>query len=280
MRNMWTRIGVGALCIFAMGMMLITLLRGARESGRSALLGFLGAEDASAATQLQLPGAPATSAVLPIVASRRLAGDLARLAQLHGGPNSDMAFVLEGRRLGTIQRLSIRRAHRGQLPEVSLQVVITDPAEAGRLKECDLIPDHGSRLAGDDGFSCAGSDATGLVTVGSARLEPFGFTRPIRLTQDAVTEMGDGEPFEVSANADGQVRVTATGKDGGGVQVRSLGDGAAIRIDDALGRAIFRLLADSTGATMRMRGKDGRDIIRMDASAGKFSLTIDTTAAP
>jgi hypothetical protein len=282
MRNMWTKIGFGAFGIFALGMLLLTLLRDARASARDALLSLVGAEDASAATAPVMPEAPTAPVVAHPAPTQHLASltaGLARLAQVHGSHGRDMPFILEGDRIGTIQRAVIRRSHKGELPEVSLEVVITDRAAAGRLAGCDLVPDHGTSMTGDDGFACADDTATDLVTVGTARLEPLGLTRPIRLSQDAAADMRDGDPFEVTTNAAGQVRVLAQGDHGGVVQVRADSGGAAIKIDDGLGRAIFRLLADSTGASMRVRGKDGRDVVRMDASGGTFSLTIDTTAA-
>jgi hypothetical protein len=190
-----------------------------------------------------------------------------------------MPFRLDGDRIGSIQHLTIRRAHRGDLPDVTLLVVLRDRNASDRLADCDLLPVDDEDVAGDDGFTCAEPGLTGLTTIGTARIEPLGVTRPIRLTRRAVAEMREGDPFEVNADAGGEVRVSARGDRGQGVRVLADSAGASIKIDDALGRAIFRLLADSTGASMRVRGKDGRDVVRMDAANGSFSLTVDTTAA-
>ncbi len=286
MHRMWTKIGAGALGIFALGMLLLTLLRDARESARSALLSFIGAEDASAvpapgATPAveAVPGAPAGTIVAH---SGPLASLGARLASLHAGHGRavhDMPFRLDGDRLGSIQHLTIRRASRGDLPEVSLLVILTDRSAAARLRDCDLVPSDENNVAGDDGFSCAEGPSGDFITVGTARIEPLGINRPIRVSEDAAVDMRDGDPFEANADLGGDVRVSARGEHGQGVQVLADGDGASIKVDDALGRAIVRLLADSTGAFLRVRGKDGRDVVRMQAGHGGFSLTVDTSAA-
>lgn len=282
MRNLWTRIGLGAVGIFAVGMLLLTLVHDARDSARSALLSFIGAQDAAASTAPEAPAPPVAPEAEIAVASSRLAAMATKIASLHAGhaqAGHEFAFRLDGDRIGNIQHLSIRRARRGDLPEVTLLVVLSDGIEASRLAHCDLLPLKGDDVAGDKGFTCAEDGMHGLVTIGTARIEPLGISRPIRITERSSAEMRDGDPFEVNADAGGQVRVSAHGDKGEGVRVLADDGGASIKIDDALGRAIFRLLADSTGASMRIRGKDGRDVVRMEAANGSFSLTVDTAAA-
>ena len=281
MRNLWTRIGLGAIGVFAVGMLLVTLVQNARESARSALLSLIGAQEASATAPVEAPvAATAPTAELGTV-SGKLATMAARLASMHAGrarAGHDFAFRLDGDRIGSIQHLTIRRARRGDLPDVSLLVLLRDHADADRLENCDLIPVDGDDVAGDEGFTCAEAGDEGLITIGSARIEPLGISRPIRLAQRDVGKMRQGDPFEVNADAGGEVHVSARGDGGQGVRVFADSTGASIKVDDALGRAIFRLLADSTGASMRVRGKNGRDLVRMDASSGGFSLTVDTAA--
>lgn len=281
MRHLWTRIGLGALGVFAVGMLLLTLFQNARESARSALLSFIGAQDASATTPVEAPVAATAATAEVATVSGKLATMAARLASMHAGharAGHDFAFRLDGDRIGSIQHLTIRRARRGDLPDVSLLVLLRDRADADRLEHCDLIPVDGDDVAGDEGFTCAEAGDEGLTTIGSARIEPLGVSRPIRLTEREAGKMRQGDPFEVNADAGGEVRVSARGDGGQGVRVFADSTGASIKVDDALGRAIFRLLADSTGASMRVRGKDGRDLVRMDASSGGFSLTVDTAA--
>jgi hypothetical protein len=248
------------------------------------LLSFIGAQDASASTLPEAPIAPAAlgaPAAEPGAVSGKLAAVAAHFASVHAGQaraGHDFAFRLDGDRLGSIEHLTIRRARRGDLPEVTLLVVLQDRADADRLQHCDLIPIDGDDVAGDEGFTCAEVDDADLATIGYARVEPLGITRPIRLTERAAGKMRQGDPFEVNADAGGQVRVSARGHHGEGVRVLAHSTGASIKIDDAIGRAIFRLLADSNGASLRVRGKDGRDLVKMDANGGGFSLTIDTAA--
>lgn len=284
MRNLWTRIGLGALGVFAIGMLLLTLVHTARESARNALLGFIGADSVVAAPAPAAPDPPAPVAAAAEVtpAPGRLASAIVRLANLRAGPSHarpEMAFRLDGDRIGGIEHLTIRRARRGDLPEVTLLVLLDDRSRSDRLARCDLVAVDGGDVAGERGFRCAAEGAAGLTTIGSARIEPLGISRPIRLTRRAVAEMRDGDPFEVNVDAGGQVRVTALGDDGQGVRLLADSAGASIKVDDALGRAIFRLLADSSGASLRVRGKNGRELVRMEAANGGFSLTVDTAAA-
>ncbi len=283
MRSLWTRIGLGAFGIFAVGMLLLTLAHNARDTARNALLSWVGAQEASASpAPPAVPPVPEAPAVELAAASNHLATMASKLASLHAGQaraGHDFAFRLDGDRIGNIQHLAIRRARRGDLPEVNLVVILRDGVDASRLEDCDLLPVNGDDVAGDKGFTCADDGMTGLTTIGAARIEPLGMSRPIRITRQATAEMRSGDPFEVNADADGQVRVSARGDHGQGVRLLADSAGASIKIDDALGRAIFRLLADSTGASMRIRGKDGRDVVRMEAANGSFSLTVDTTAA-
>lgn len=243
MRAFWSKIGFGALAIFLVGMMLITLGRQAKNAAAEAITTALASTSQTASA------------------------------------SSDIPFRLDGDLLGTVRHAAIQRQASGTLPDVNLTVDLTDPGAAGALRDCVLVPEHQRNFDFDRGFQCAEGMTGDLVKVGRIYFTPIDLERPIMVAPDVASEMRKGDPFEATADAGGAVRVSATG-DGGGEMVRLLADrhGAKIRINDELGRAVLRLFADSTGATLRVKGKDGRDIVKLDAGEGGFSLSVDTAA--
>jgi hypothetical protein len=246
MRSLWTRIGLGAAGVFVAGMLLLTVVKEAKSAASSAL----------------------NSAVLSSVQKAAKAG---------AAP--EMPFRLEGVDLGTIQRLVVQRQVQGSLPEVDIDVSLSDAASLDRLEDCDLVPVNRGALNLDHGFTCGDAGAGGLLTVGEATFHPGGLRRPIRVPRRMEHELRDGNAFKAKAESGGDVRVEAQDKNGAMVQVQADSHGASIKLNDALGRALVRMFADSTGASIRVRGKDGRDIVHMEAGQGGFTLIVDTSAA-
>lgn len=248
MRVLWTRIGLGALGVFAIGMLGVTLFREA---------------------------AAATRQAVGQVIQRTVQG--VTTVAMH-----DLAFRLDGERLGSLRQLSVQRAHQGDLPEVTIEVTLQDPASMKRLARCDLVPAT-SRGAQDfdpeQGFRCAEPFERPLIGIGTAHFVPGDIVRPILVSRDHEASLRQGEPFDAQADLGGEVRVTA--RDGKGATVRLLADstGASIHLRDRQGHSLVRLVADSTGAMLRVRGKDGRDVVRLDAGNGRFELTVDSSAA-
>lgn len=243
MHPLWTRIGLGALGVFLVGMMLVTLGRQAKTATAEAL-----------ATALQSSGA------FSKVASAA----------------SDIPFRLDGERLGTIRRAAIRRDESGALPEVNLTIDLAGAEAARRLRGCVLVPERERGFDFDSGFTCAEGLIGDLVELGRARFTPGDLERPIMVVPEVAAEMQHGDPFEATADLGGAVRIDARGE--GGELVRLLADhhGANIKVRDKMGRALLRLIADSTGATIRVRDEQGREVVRLDAGDGRFSLSVDT----
>lgn len=243
MKSFWLKIGFGAVAVFLVGMMLLTLGRQAKTAAAEALT-----------TALQ-------SSVLTGVSNAA----------------SDLPFRLDGERLGTVQRASIHRVQSGALPEVNLTVQLTDNGSARQLHDCVLVPERDEQFDFDRGFTCAMGLKGDLVEVGRIQFLPGNFDRPIMVSRAVARDLSRGEPFEANADLGGAVRINVQGN--GGELVRLLADhrGASIKVNDELGRAVLRLFADSTGATIRVRDEKGRNVVSLDAGDGKFSLSVDTT---
>ena len=255
MRGLWTKIGLGALGVFLVGMLFLTLVRQARTAVTETLSealhrahGTSTSFSATEAAQVQDRGA-------------------------------DFAFRLDGERLGTVDHLAVRRTATNAAPSVDLDVTLTSPDGADLLRDCILIPVDRQDLGFDHGFRCAPANEDGLVQVGWVRFQPGGFDRPIEVTASAAGQLRRGDPFEATADLGGPVRVRVGGAHGELVRILADEGAASIRVNDGFGRALVRLLADSTGASLRVRGKDGRAIVSLDAGQGGFFLSIDTSAA-
>jgi len=189
MRGFWIKIGLGALGVFLVGMMLVTVGREAKATATEALAGVL----ERGATVSSVASAP-----------------------------SDLPFRLAGDRLGTVRHLSIRREASGALARVELAVELNSEAAASRLADCVLIAEHERNFDFDSGFRCAHGSSADLVELGHAGFTPGDFDRPIMVSERMAEDMRDGDPFEATADIGGEVRVTARG-DGGNL-VRILAD--------------------------------------------------------
>lgn len=242
MRSLWSKIGIGAMAIFLIGMMLITLARQAKTAAAEAIN-----------TALESPA-------------------FAKLANAA----SDIPFRLDGQRLGTVRRANVRRDHAGGLPEVNLSVELYDAGALRELKGCVLVPEHRHGFNFDRGFRCAEGLTGDLVEVGRVSFAPGDLERPLMVEPADAADLSQGDPFEATADLDGSVRVNVRGH--GAELVRLLADqhGANLKVNDELGRALVRLFADSNGATIRVRDKKGREVVRLDAGDGRFSLSVDT----
>jgi hypothetical protein len=242
MRSLWSKIGLGALGVFAVGMLLITLGR-----------------QAKAATQEAIASAVHHAAM-------RTGESAAR---------ADMGFVLNGNRIGRVQRVQVSRAENGGLPDLHATVVLTDPAAERALADCQLEPEGGKQMDIERGFRCALGEGDRVV-LGEVRFEPAGFSRRVVVTHEAEAELRQGEPFSMTADLGGKVQIEATGDEGKLVRLLANARGANIQVNDEFGRNLVRLLADSTGAMLRVRDEHGRDVVKMQADKHGFSLTVDT----
>jgi hypothetical protein len=151
MRTYWLRILLGALAVFAMGMIGITLARRTRESVTAVVTG-------SGPLSIPLPFVP---------------------------------FELEGNKLGRLERLVVNREAPKKVSSVDLEVKLDDSLLVQGLAGCRLganlesdssksgdINFRSHRLEDRAFFFCARSDS-GLVEFGTVRLTPGDVTVPL-----------------------------------------------------------------------------------------------------
>jgi hypothetical protein len=164
MRNYWLRIALGALAIFTVGMIAHSLIHKGMNSVKGVVEG---------------------SGPLSI-------------------PLAFVPFRLGGDKLGTLERLTLRRETPTHVTSVELGIKLRDSMVARGLEGCRLaanLEDDGDKHRGinikrgsfgDGTFWCAGKDSTDdadLVEYGHAVLKPGNVTIPLYLESDLVDEL-------------------------------------------------------------------------------------------
>jgi hypothetical protein len=166
MRSYWLRILLGALGVFSIGMLVVTLARRGRERVTAVVSG-------SGPLSVPLPFVP---------------------------------FELDGNKLGMVERMVVNRDAPKKVSSVDLEVKLDDSLLAQGLAGCRLAanlesdsaahghgdvnvhmnrPDHGAF------FFCASSDSA-LVPFGTVTLQPGGVTVPLLVRQSLAETLQSG----------------------------------------------------------------------------------------
>jgi len=190
MRNYWVRIAMGALGVFAVGM----LARWAFVTGRQKLVRTFNSSD-----PISLP----------------------------------MAFVpfrLDGPKVGTVDKVVFLRSDPKHISAVRVQVDLTEPGLASRLKNCLMAIDNVDRLNDQSTFRCQDADT------GGKGLVPFGFVR--------IKSTGDSFPLLLPTQAVKDIQSTTIELNHRGIHVSSMSDSLASLADQK---------ADSISAAAELR---------------------------
>src|SRR4051794_1663253 len=211
MRNYWLRIALGALAIFIVGMVGVTLAK--QGVGR---------------VRHVVEGTGPISVPLAFI-----------------------PFHLNGQKLGTVSRVVLLREAPKQISAVQLEAKVRDSAVARGLAGCRLTANldkdetrgdihirTGKRAVGV--FTClhAGDSAPGFQEFGRATFQPGNVTVPLLLPDDMVNDLREGH-FD---DSDVQDSIAAAAE----AQAESIGDAAEARADSIAEAASSR--ADSIEA--------------------------------
>jgi hypothetical protein len=207
MRNYWIRIGLGALAIFAVGMIGVGLARQGMGRVKNVVEG---------------------SGPLTV-------------------PLAFIPFSLNGQRLGNVSRLVLMREAPKQISAVQLEAKVRDSAVARGLEGCRLLatfdqehtPGRVRIQNGDFSpgvFSCvhAGDSTPGYQEFGRATFQPGNVSVPLLLPDDMVNDLRQGH-FDSSTEDSIDAAAEA--------QAESIGDAAEARADSITEAAASR--ADS-----------------------------------
>jgi hypothetical protein len=197
MRNYWLRITLGAVAIFTVGMIGVTLTRQGVGKVRHVVEG----------------SGPIT---LPL---------------------AFIPFHLNGRKLGNVTRVVLLREAPKQISAVELEAKVRDSAVARGLEGCRLTanldedhkPGNVRIRAGDKSsgvFTClhAGDSAPGFQEFGRAVFQPGNVTVPLLLPDDMVNDLREGH-FDHSDDLEDSIGAAAE------AQAESIGDAAEARAD-------------------------------------------------
>jgi hypothetical protein len=156
MRNYWLRILLGAVAIFTVGMVGVTLARHGMSRVRGVVEG---------SGPISLP-----VAFLP--------------------------FKLDGERIGTIQRIKILRNAPNQVRSVHLQVKLADSVRPSRLVPCILVAQGFNNIDSETTVLCSNAeDTVGEDLAGVGDISLSGSTRSFRLfmPRDDIRELTDSD---------------------------------------------------------------------------------------
>jgi hypothetical protein len=215
MRTLWTKIGLGALGVFLVGMLLLTVVEDAKSTMKEAL------------TRVTRPLHVATA-------------DL----------QADIPFVLAGQRRGTVNHMSIRRPADQDLAHFTFTVALDSDADLSQLKECQLVPVGGDDFEFEEGFRCAAKGESGWQEVGSIVFQPSGLERPVLAGSKVVAQLQKGDRFSADADFTGPVRVSAKSDKGELLHLKADSNGAFLLVNGKDGRAVVRLQADKNGFSL------------------------------
>jgi hypothetical protein len=229
MRNYWMRIGLGALAIFTVGMLGRTLVHRGIGSVRGVVEG---------------------SGPISI-------------------PLAFIPFKLHGDKLGSLERVTLRREAPSRVTSVELEVKLSDSVLARGLEGCRLAANLDSEVPGPPGinvhrgpfaegsFWCAKEDSAdvALVEYGQAVFHPGDVTVPLFLPRGLVDELQhldlghDSTPPVAKAQVDSIMAATEVSAD----SVDAVRD----RMIDSL-RAEGRRRADSARRVLRQMADSAR----------------------
>jgi hypothetical protein len=206
MRNYWLRIAFGALAIFTVGMVGISLARQGMGHVKHVVEG---------------------SGPLTV-------------------PLGFLPFVLDGQRLGTVSRVVLLREAPKQISAVEMEAKVRDSAVARGLEGCRLVAtfdqhQNPRRVRIQNGdfspgvFSCvhAGDSTPGFQEFGRAIFQPGNVSVPLLLPDDIVDDLREGQfdsSTEDSIGAAAEAKAESIG-DAADARADSIADAAESRAD-------------------------------------------------
>ena len=230
MRSYWLRILLGALAVFTVGMVGVTLFRHGREK----------------VTQVVAGNGPLTIP-LPFV-----------------------PFQLDGNKLGTVERMVVNREAPKKVSSIDLEVKLDDSLVAQGLAGCRLAANlesdsvkrgdlnvHVNRMGDRAFFFCAKSDSA-LVPFGTVTMHPGDVTVPLLVRQSLAEALESGQWAEDEADSADAIAERA----------ESLADAAQERADSIAelhrdrGRDAARLANSRLGDSLRAEGLRRADSVR------------------
>ena len=250
MNRYWSRIALGALLVFCVGMTGMYAVRKGKAEVTSLLT--------AAGTRIPL-----------------------QLANLK--------FRLDRHGLGEISSINVNRKGAADLGRIRIQVALADPSGLPADSDCGITLDgaglHSDKLA----FRCAVRseiDAGDLVEVGQVAFQPSGVTRPLYVEQGSAARWKRAavQSLDASMARDGHGGVEARGsfdlRDGQGAAQRGSFNlkadpkGTVISVRDDQGRNLLDFTAGAHGVNLNIHDRHGRNLIKLLADSLGAALRV------
>jgi hypothetical protein len=242
MNRYWTRIALGALIVFGLG---LTGMFAVRE-------------------------AKARVGILLSTAASRLPLQLAHLG-----------FRLGGEQIGQVTGIDVARGESDRLGQVTIRVALDADAAVDELRDCALTADNIDHWNSRTGFRCAAERELerDLVKVGEVVFLPEDFSRPLYLPARVADRWRHSgvRSLNGSMRTDGNGGVTARGNyklsgrsDGlerGTFSLQADSGGAIISVRDDQGRSLLDFRADQNGVNLNLRDRNGRNLLKLLADS-------------
>ena len=244
MQRYWVRIALGAVAVFAVGMMLIALVRH----------GIRGAES------------------------------LARSSRPIGIPLALLPFRLDGDQLGSVRRLELLRSAPKKVTGFRLVVRLQDSSTVDEVRSCTITVREPVAFGGREGFTCASaadSAADHLERIGEIVIEPGGVVRAILAPRAQAEEWRATFYDTVAAQAElaGLKAQQLADSSAAAVTIRADSTHAIIDIRGTSAKPLVQIQADSHGASLRVHNKAGKEVFRMQAESDAASLSVSSDSA-
>lgn len=242
MNRYWTRIALGALLVFGLGLMGMAAV----NKGKSHVQTML----STAAARLPL-----------------------QLAHL--------GFRLRGEQIGQVTGIDVSQSESEQAGRVTIRVALHGNASVDELRGCALTADNLEHWNSRSGFRCAVEEELDgeLVKVGEVVFLPDDFSRPLFLPGEVASRWNTSgvRSLDASMRADGNGGVTARGRydlngkhDGierGSFSLQADSGGAVISVRDDQGRSLVDFRADQNGVNLNLRDRHGRNLLKLLADS-------------
>jgi hypothetical protein len=251
MDRYWAKIGFGALAVFGVGFVGVTLAR-------------------KGVAQLK------TVAVRP-------ARDAIREVQ-----SKLLNFRLDGRRLGYVRSIDVSNEGDWSANSVEMTVQVEAGREPADLGDCLLATETlGHRR--DASFRCVDQSevgSEGLVQIGEVQFEPAGITRPLYVADHQMRQLERSELRGIKANltssdgksvkgsADFDIETRHGRRERGTVKIDAGDGGAVIEVRGADGQELFSLKAGDHGVSINAKDKRGSNLLRLLAGESGVHLNV------
>jgi hypothetical protein len=238
MNRYWTRIALGALLVFGLGLTGMAAV----NKGKAEVTNLLS------------------------TAARRLPLQLAHLG-----------FRFRGQQIGRVTGIDVQRSESEELGSFTIRVALGDEAALDELRKCRLTADDIERWNSRTGFRCA-EDAElegDLVKMGDVVFQPEGMSRPLYLPGHTANRWRNSgvRSLDASLSADGHGGVAARGRydlmngqhglERGTFSLQADSGGANLSVRDDQGRALVNFRADQNGVNLSLKDRHGRNLLKL-----------------